>query len=144
PASIPVDVLLVGAGAIGSGTAYLLSRLPVTGRAMVIDKQDYEPENWGTCICVSMGDITREKAHVLADLLRSRLEVDWKKVSIEDYRAELESANTRPGIVLGGLDEVEPRHAVQRIWPDLVIDGAIGSDFSCQVSCHPWGPDVAC
>jgi ThiF family len=144
PAEIPVEVLLVGAGAIGSGTAYLLSRLPVTGGAMVIDKQDYELENWGTCMCIGMEDVAREKARVLADLLGSKLEVSWRRVSIEEFRGDLETENTRAAVVLNGLDEVEPRYEVQRLWPDLAIDGAIGSDFSCQVSCHPWGPDIAC
>jgi hypothetical protein len=28
-------------------------------------------------------------------------------------------------------------------WPDLVIDGAIGT-FSCEATLHPWGPDLSC
>jgi hypothetical protein len=48
-----------------------------------------------------------------------------------------------PRVVLAGLDNIEARHAVQDLWPDVVIDGATG-DFGCQVSLHPWGEDVAC
>ncbi len=35
------------------------------------------------------------------------------------------------------------RHALQGLWTDLTIDGAIG-DFGAQVSRHPWGENVAC
>jgi hypothetical protein len=29
------------------------------------------------------------------------------------------------------------------MWPDLIIDGAIGA-LSCEATLHPWGPDLAC
>jgi hypothetical protein len=49
-----------------------------------------------------------------------------------------------PAVVLNGLDNIDVRHEVQRaLWPDLIIDGAIG-DFGCQVSRHPWNEDIAC
>jgi len=57
---------------------------------------------------------------------------------------ENQSALPYPKIVLGGLDNVDARHSVQSLWPDIAIDGAIGSGFSCQVSCHPWGRDIGC
>lgn len=47
-------------------------------------------------------------------------------------------------IILCGFDSIEARHAAQDLWPDLIIDGAIGGMLECQVSCHPWGQDVAC
>jgi len=144
PPDIRVELLLVGAGAIGSGTAYLLSRLPISGRALVIDRQYYEDVNWGTCVCISTDDIGKEKAQVLATVLASKLSVRGRRVDIETFRRELEAMNAAPRIVLNGLDDIDPRQEVQKLWPDLVIDGAIGSDFSCQVSCHPWGLDVAC
>jgi hypothetical protein len=49
-----------------------------------------------------------------------------------------------PAVILNGLDNIDVRHEVQRtLWPDLIIDGAIG-DFGCQVSRHPWTENVAC
>jgi hypothetical protein len=49
-----------------------------------------------------------------------------------------------PTVVLNGLDNISARHQVHRaLWPDIVIDGAIG-DFTCQVSRHPWPDNVAC
>jgi hypothetical protein len=50
-----------------------------------------------------------------------------------------------PSLVLNALDNIEVRHEVQRaLWPDLIVDGAIG-DFGCQVSRHAWSePFAAC
>ncbi len=59
-------------------------------------------------------------------------------------RRELGRSLPYPRIVLNGLDDIDARHEAQKIWPDLAIDGAIGADFHCQVSCHPWPGDPAC
>jgi hypothetical protein len=145
PALLPLGALLVvGGGAIGNGTAHLLSRLPATGVAVVIDKQTYGEENWGTCLRLGLEDIGHEKAKVLASILAQRLEVRWHHMDIADMGAKLGKEVPYPKIVINGLDDIDARHKVQQLWPDLVIDGAIGSDFGCQVSCHPWGKDIAC
>ena len=53
----------------------------------------------------------------------------------EDFARDLQQY---PAVVVNGLDNIDVRHEVQRaLWPDIVIDGAIG-DFSYQVSSHPW------
>ena len=137
-----IDVLLVGCGAIGSGTAYLLSRLPISGRAIAIDRQDYRRENFGTSITVGEKDYERPKAQVVAELLRTRLTTDFRMADIAQYQVEYDGHH--PDVVLAGLDDIDPRHAVQQIWPALVIDGAVGGELSCQVSCHPWPSDIAC
>jgi hypothetical protein len=144
PENLPVDLMLVGCGAIGNGTAHLLSRLPMSGRATVVDRQDYGLENWGTCVCIGPNDVGREKARVIGELLRDRLEIKWRKMDIAEIGNELGKSIAFPKVVLNGLDEIDPRHAVQLLWPTIAIDGAISSDFSCQVSCHPWGDDIAC
>jgi hypothetical protein len=35
-----------------------------------------------------------------------------------------------PALVINGLDEVEPRHLVQRLWPDVLVDMAAGGTTS--------------
>jgi hypothetical protein len=150
PAEVAADLFMVGAGAIGNGTAHLLSRLPISGRASIIDKQAYRIENWGTCLCLRRSDAGSgsgegtDKAEVLADLLKSKMDAKPYRIDIAEALSRLGSELPYPKIVLGGLDDIDARHAVQKLWPDVVIDGAIGGDFSCQVSCHPWGEDVAC
>jgi len=58
-------------------------------------------------------------------------------------KTRLGSQIPHPPIILTGLDNIEARREVQTIWPDLVIDGAIGA-LSCEVTVHPWGPDLSC
>lgn len=144
PQNLAVDLMLVGCGAIGTGTAYLLSRIPVTGGATTVDKQDYGLENWGTCVFLGRDDIGQPKAKVVAELLAYRLAVAWRRKEIAEINFELGKSLSFPSIILNGLDDIDARHEVQRLWPDLVIDGAISSDFTCQVSCHPWRKDIAC
>jgi molybdopterin/thiamine biosynthesis adenylyltransferase len=137
-----IDVLLIGCGAIGSGTAYLLSRLPVSGRAFALDRQRYGLENFGTSIIVGPDDYNRPKAEVTAEMLQPKLDARPLFMDIASFQAQYD--RSYPDIVLAGLDDVEPRHQVQQLWPGLIVDGAVGGELSCQVSCHPWGNANAC
>lgn len=146
PPELPGDVLMVGAGAIGNGIGHLLSQLPIRGHVDIVDAQVYRPENLGTCILIGPTDVGEDiaKAEILAAFLRA------SKISAKGYRSEFAPFAKHfgqtlpyPKVLLNGLDNVEARHQVQDVWPDLIIDGAIG-DFGCQVSVHPWGPDIAC
>lgn len=137
-----VDVLLIGCGAIGSGTAYLLSRLPVSGRAVAVDPQEFRRENFGTSIILGEDGYDRPKAEVVADLLKPRLDATPRVAAVKEFQNEYDGS--LPDIVLAGLDDVDPRHQVQNLWPALVIDGAVGGELTCQVSCHPWCGETAC
>lgn len=142
PPRLTVDVLVAGGGAIGNGVAHLLSTLPVSGRCRVIDKQAYGPENWGTCLRLTRKGVGRAKAKVLDELLAPVLDTKSDQSPIEE--AEARADWRLPSVVLSGFDNVEARHAVQDLWPDLVIDGAIGPKLECQVSTHPWNSAQAC
>jgi hypothetical protein len=144
PLGLSVDLLLVGAGAIGNGIAYLLNLLPIRGHMTVIDRQEYGDENWGTSICLPATPPHGPKADFIAEVLCSKFETVPRHADIAVVAEEFGKTLPFPHVVLNGLDRIDARHEVQRLWPDLIIDGAIGSDLSCQVSCHPWGPDTAC
>ncbi|TWB89410.1 molybdopterin/thiamine biosynthesis adenylyltransferase [Bradyrhizobium macuxiense] len=137
-----IDAMLIGCGAIGSGTAYLLSRLPVSGRAIAVDPQDFRRENFGTSIILGEGGYERAKAEMVANLLKPKLDATHRVVDVKGLEDEYDGS--LPDIVLAGLDEVDPRHQVQNLWPGLVIDGAVGGDLTCQVSCHPLQAETAC
>jgi molybdopterin/thiamine biosynthesis adenylyltransferase len=139
---LDVDLLVAGGGAIGNGIAHLLSRLPLRGRAAVVDNQTYGEENWGTCLRLTREAATRPKAPFIADLLRPRLKATPVQGRIEEVGARTDWR--MPRVVLSGFDNVDARYAVQDLWPDLIIDGAIGPKLECQVSAHPWGTPVAC
>jgi len=142
PPSLDLDLLLVGAGAIGNGVARLLSGLPCRGRLDIVDPQIYGEENLGTCILMGGCDLGGSKARTLAGHIRTpALEAEAFEMTFEEYARD---ARPIPAIVLNGLDKISARHQVQRtLWPDIIVDGAIG-DFTCQVSRHPWPDDVAC
>ena len=143
PERIVVDVLMVGAGAIGNGVLYLLGRLPVAGRAVVVDAQKFGPENLGTCLMIGPADIGVDKAIFAANLLRPGLEAEGAAEEVTAFVARNNAAGAWRPIVINALDNIEARHAVQDLWPDVILDGAIG-DFACQVSRHPWLEDTAC
>jgi len=142
PENLPNDLLVVGAGAIGNGIIHLLSSLPFSGTITVVDREEYGPENFGTCILMRLDDLTKPKAACLASILQGRgVRATGFYGTFEQYAHDLERF---PGVVLNGLDNIDVRHEVQRtLWPDVVVDGAIG-DFMCQVSRHPWQDDIAC
>lgn len=142
PETLPNDLLVVGAGAIGNGIVHLISRLPFTGAITIVDREEYGPENLGTCILISTEDLNTPKAAFLASILdKCGIRADGFTGPFERYASELRQF---PRIVLNGLDNIDVRHEVQRtLWPNIIVDGAIG-DFMCQVSRHPWPDDIAC
>jgi hypothetical protein len=145
PESIALPTfLLAGCGAIGNGIVELLYALRTSGRGVLVDRQCFREENLGTCALMRVGDIGSSKAGVLAEWLRAGgLDVVGLKSTIADIAPRLGHGLRFPEVVLGGLDRIEPRHELQRLWPDVYLDGAI-SPFGCQVTRHPWGEDVGC
>jgi molybdopterin/thiamine biosynthesis adenylyltransferase len=142
PDDLPKDLLVVGGGAIGNGLVHLISQLSFNGKIFVVDLQEYAVENLGTCILIGPGDLSRPKATVLAEVLKGAgTDAIGLHMPFGQYGKD---SLQFPAIVVTGLDSIETRHEVQRtVWPDVLIDGAIG-DFTCQVSRHPWADDVAC
>jgi hypothetical protein len=144
PRDIPLDVGLVGLGAIGNATATLLAGLPVSGRALAIDFDTFEDVNLSTCLSIGPADVGRPKAEFVQSLLSSRLEVVPLPETVQRASDRFNGSLRSPRVFLNGLDAIEPRHYVQGLWPDLVVDGAMGGSSLAQVSIHPWTADVAC
>ena len=143
PQSLAVDAVLVGAGAIGNAIAYLIGSLPVRGRIWIVDYQDFRDENLGTCILIGPGEVGASKARFLAKWLESSLNAQGFPEKVSAFKLRLGHEMPYPSLILSAVDKIDARHQIQDIWPDLIIDGAIG-DFPCQVSRHPWEEDLAC
>ncbi len=143
PAELPLDILLVGAGAIGNGIIHLLDELPTSGHACVVDAQRFRDENLGTCLLIGPDDLDVAKAIFAEKLLGRRLSASGFHEDLETFQHRLGTEIRFPRIVLNALDDIDARHTAQKLWPDLILDGAIG-DFPCQVARHHWGDDSAC
>lgn len=144
PTLLRMDGLLVGFGAIGNGIAAAVRELPITGTVTVIDRQAFGRENLGTCVMIGPGELGRSKVDVAKELITSRrgLRAVPLNGDVETLISQLTSV---PPLVLNALDNRDARRAVQTLWADVTVDGAIG-DFMTQVSRHPGDPffDVAC
>lgn len=130
------EALILGAGAIGNGVILLLSQLPLTGHVLLMDKQAFAPENYGTCALFdSAAWLGSSKAEMLASWLQSRsaLKVDSEMTTIEGALASTVFTN-EVDLVINGLDDVGARRAVQKLWPALLVDGAINSAGAAVVT----------
>ncbi|HEU5376486.1 MAG TPA: ThiF family adenylyltransferase, partial [Ktedonobacteraceae bacterium] len=111
----------------------------------VVDSQCFGDENLGTCLLIGPADVGKEKAVFAADILNlnARLEARGFAEKLDVFSGHLGKEVPYPSVVVGGVDNIDARHEIQRIWADMIIDGAIG-DFGCQVSRHPWSEEIAC
>jgi hypothetical protein len=65
-------------------------------------------------------------------------------MDVQDFISRIIGSEVNhPSVVINALDNIDARRAVQQLWPDLAIDGAIGT-FSSEVTLHPWGPNLSC
>lgn len=143
PQDVPLQLLVIGIGAIGNGIVHLIETLPTSGTVWLVDPQEFQPENLGTCLLIGSTDIYTKKAQFAEKRLIGKLIAKGYCEDISSFRNRLGTEIPYPKVIVNGLDNIPARHAVQNLWTDIVIDGAI-SDFGCQVSRHPWGEDVAC
>lgn len=140
---IRLDCVLAGWGAIGNGIRHVLLELPLEGWIAIVDCQQAGAENWGTYIDLTRPDFDKPKAEIAASGWSPTVSARPFSIDIEKFLHKIGTEIQAPDVVLGALDNIDARHELQKLWPEVAIDGAIG-DFSCQVSRHPWDGDVAC
>jgi len=120
--------VIVGLGAIGSAIAMILGELNAHGSLDLVDRQRYGKENVTT---YSLGGLPDVEANVwktdLAARVLTGVRCEPYNDGIDEYLARVQRGEIpAPRLVLAGLDNVEARHATQRLWPALLIDGATG------------------
>lgn len=139
-----VDLLIGGAGAIGTSVVHLLTLLEGwTGKVVVVDGDRYAPENCATSLLVGPEQIGQFKADVASSLLGQRFQVVGMPSLLADAAKQLSQVGPYPREILSGFDNIDARHEAQRLYPDLIVDGAIGG-FIAQVTTHQWGGPNAC
>lgn len=145
PSTLDCNLMVNGAGAIGSALIHGLAQLPLTGAINIVDRQRYGEENWGTCLDLERGQVGQSKAKVAASRLPETLDRHaFEREIVDVVENELGSKAPWPRVVLNGLDGVDARHDAQSVWPDLVIDGALDADLQVRTSVHPHASDMPC
>lgn len=136
PAIPPIDALLIGCGNVMNGWAVAARALRITGHARAVDRQSLGGENLGPYSLARRHMIGQPKTLLLARHLEPL-------ITVARYDEELSLFLPRitrwhlplPPLVINGLDEVEARHMVQRLWPEVLVDMAAGGTTS-QVIVH--------
>jgi hypothetical protein len=128
--------LLAGCGGVANGWAETLHHLPVTGNVGAVDRQVVGTENIGPYVVATIRDLGEWKTDVIQRVLAPR-------ITVRSYPEELDLFIPRithwglplAPVVVTGFDEAEPRHTMQRLWPETLIDMAAGG-ATAQVHVH--------
>ncbi len=135
--------LLVGCGAVSNGWARAMASLPVSGCLWAVDRQSLRPENVAPYVLARAADVGRAKAEMMREIFAGRLEVVAYPEDLELFKLRLRFGLNLPPIVVAGLDRVRPRHSLQRLWPNTLIDMAAGGT-TAQVLVHRQGRGTQC
>jgi molybdopterin/thiamine biosynthesis adenylyltransferase len=142
-------LMLAGAGAIGTAVALILAALGATGDLIVVDRQVFEMPN---VISYSLGTTSdaaarRPKIDIVKTTL-SGMDVHPVYGTIDDVIAQIDADKvSMPTIVIGALDNIDARYDIQRIYPDLILDGGTGGRTGTTVGLHEalaTGPCMRC
>lgn len=144
--------LLAGVGAVGNALLLALSHLPsVTGDLIAVDNEtvDSEATNLNRYTLAIETDTLpgqeTPKTELAVRLFRgSGLRIEPHQRRVEEvleliYRGEI----PRPAVILSAVDNNECRYRLQKLWPDLLLEGATDRTLA-RVSRHEYGTDLAC
>jgi hypothetical protein len=144
PAIPPIDALLIGCGNVMNGWAVATHELQMTGHVRAVDRQSLGEENLGPYGLARRDMIGQPKTALLARTLQPLIAVTPHDEELDLFVPRITRWHLPlPAMVINGLDEVEPRHVVQRLWPDVLLDMAAGGTTS-QVIVHKRGGTGQC
>jgi hypothetical protein len=112
------DAVLVGAGAVGQGALWALSRAPLSGRLHVVDMEVVELSNLQRYVLTERADEDRDKVEIAA-ALSSKLEL---VPHAEDLAAFLTENGYRWEAMLLALDSARDRVSAQASLPRFVAN----------------------
>jgi hypothetical protein len=117
------EVHLVGAGAIGNGTLWALSRMPCRGDLYIVDSEKITDSNLQRYVMATASDRDKEKAGLAAQWLASRDRLSatphpskWAAhiASVPEYKVQT---------VLSAVDTAEARIQIQASLPRVIFNG---------------------
>ncbi len=127
--SVPVNInaWLVGCGGVSNGWAYTMKRLPIQGKLGIVDRQLLGAENFGSYVAANTYYVGKPKVDLIRDLLHPAIKVTPYADEFELFKIRLKHELSVPPLIVGGVDNVDTRHSIQRLWPKHLIDmGASG------------------
>jgi hypothetical protein len=147
---IPLS-LLAGVGAVGNAFLLSLSFLnDLEGNLLAVDQETVDDvSNLNRYAIAVEGDANREnptpKTELAVRLFRGR------RLRVHPYQERLDSVLeniyrrdvARPRVVLSAVDNNEARNLLQKLWPDLLLEGATDRTTS-QVSRHAYEEGLGC
>jgi hypothetical protein len=126
-----------GAGAVAQAAALAIAGLPnVAGHATVIDPDALDLSNDNRYALATLGNREKVKAPFMADFLAGRGFTEYAHAGTwQDYvtrrnrpanRADLDDLERqfRYSLVLSCVDDNGARHAIQNLWPEMIIGGS--------------------
>jgi tRNA A37 threonylcarbamoyladenosine dehydratase len=137
PVQLELATLLIGCGAVSSGWVYAIRRLPITGTVEAVDRQALGDENIGPYVIARVVDVGTPKTEIVRALLKPAIAVTPRTEELHFFKARLRYRQTKvPALVVAGVDNVEARHELQRLWPTVLIDMAAGGLTSQVIVKH--------
>ncbi|MBZ5560747.1 MAG: hypothetical protein LAO77_26125 [Acidobacteriia bacterium] len=151
PATVLPPTLLAGVGAVGNAFLLALSNVPnVCGDLYPVDKEQVDdPSNLNRYSLAEERDADPEhpmpKTHLAVRLFEGTgLDVHPLQVPLDTALKRVHNGELpRPTIVASAVDNNAARDDLQKLWPDVLLEGATDHTLA-QVSRHEHGSGLAC
>lgn len=129
--NVAAQSVLVGAGAVGQGAIWALSRNTAQAHLTIVDPETVDLGNLQRYVLAERQDVGRPKVEVAKRALPSSV------TFAGDWASFVEQRGHKHAVVLAALDSAEDRRAVQASLPELVLNawtqpgdlGVSGHDF---------------
>jgi molybdopterin/thiamine biosynthesis adenylyltransferase len=120
-------ILLVGAGAVGSGFIYALSHIKnVYGEIVVLDKDEFTGSNLNRCLTCFTDDIGNNKALHAERYSNENLKIRGFRLKFDEFKME----RLEFPIMVSTVDNNQARYDIQSSLPKLIFHGATGKNIS--------------
>jgi hypothetical protein len=138
--STALDVIVAGAGAVGSAWIHAMWATPgLRGRAVIADadEEGVDLSNLNRCVTFGRASIGRRKA-----LEAARICAD-ADVSLEPHDGPVGDVEDRPPLLVSAVDTNTSRQAVQGMYPPQIISASTDGMRAELLRCDPLA-DAAC
>lgn len=128
PSTIDINnILLVGAGAVGSSFLYATSKVKdLIGTILVLDPQLIDITNLNRCLTFFVGDVDKKKAKVVERYSTDKLTINGNDAKFNEFEKE----NKEFPIIISTVDNNDARFDIQYDLPKIIFHGATGKSVS--------------